>query len=61
MIRILISHYRILEKLSGGGRYMIGIRGKSQISRGSKHLGFRCVTTGQTHSAAQETKFPQEI
>ncbi len=26
-------------------RYMVGTRGKGEISTGSKHLGFRCVMT----------------
>jgi formylglycine-generating enzyme required for sulfatase activity len=26
-------------------RYMVGTRGKGEISTGTNHLGFRCVTT----------------
>jgi formylglycine-generating enzyme required for sulfatase activity len=32
-------------------RYMVGTRGKGEISSGSNHLGFRCVATMQSLSA----------
>jgi sulfatase modifying factor 1 len=32
-------------------RYMVGTRGKGEISTGTNHLGFRCVTTGDKQQA----------
>jgi hypothetical protein len=28
-------------------RYMVGTRGKGEVSTGTNHLGFRCVVTGE--------------
>jgi formylglycine-generating enzyme required for sulfatase activity len=36
-------------------RYMVGTRGKGEISTGSNHLGFRCVATTQTLSTKSKT------
>ncbi len=30
-------------------RYMVGTRGKGEVSTGTNHLGFRCVSTEQLH------------
>ena len=32
-------------------RYMVGTRGKGEVSTGSNHLGFRCVKAAETQSA----------
>jgi sulfatase modifying factor 1 len=36
-------------------RYMVGTRGKGEISTGTNHLGFRCVTTGDKQQAMGAT------
>jgi formylglycine-generating enzyme len=35
-------------------RYMVGTRGKGEVSTGTNHLGFRCVMTPEQWQAAQE-------
>src|SRR5260370_10453911 len=30
---------------AGGSRYMVGTRGKGEVSTGTNHLGFRCVSS----------------
>jgi formylglycine-generating enzyme required for sulfatase activity len=35
-------------------RYMVGTRGKGEISSGSNHLGFRCVRSAATTASAQK-------
>jgi len=39
-------------------RYMVGTRGKGEVSTGSNHLGFRCVKSGgpRTQASADNTK-----
>jgi len=39
-------------------RYMVGTRGKGEVTTGSNHLGFRCVKSApqQTHSSADQPK-----
>jgi formylglycine-generating enzyme required for sulfatase activity len=42
-------------------RYLVGSRGKGEISSGSNHLGFRCVRPAQTPAAqAALTKETQQ-
>jgi sulfatase modifying factor 1 len=36
-------------------RYMVGTRGKGEVSTGTNHLGFRCVSTKPTDSAAESS------
>ena len=33
------------EDFPGAPRYMVGTRGKGEVSTGTNHLGFRCVMT----------------
>ena len=35
-------------------RYIVGTRGKGEVSTGTNHLGFRCVTTPESSSAQNE-------
>ena len=37
-------------------RYMVGTRGKGEISTGTNHLGFRCVKNAPAHSSPAGTK-----
>jgi sulfatase modifying factor 1 len=37
-------------------RYMVGTRGKGEISTGTNHLGFRCVKSAPTHSSRTGAK-----
>ena len=36
-------------------RYIIGTRGKGEVSTGTNHLGFRCVMTPEQYAAAHST------
>jgi formylglycine-generating enzyme len=36
-------------------RYMVGTRGKGEVSTGTNHLGFRCVTTRTSSASAKST------
>jgi sulfatase modifying factor 1 len=35
-------------------RYMVGTRGKGEVSTGTNHLGFRCVKDGSNHQVGTE-------
>jgi len=37
-------------------RYMVGTRGKGEVSTGTNHLGFRCVSTSAASAAASSPK-----
>ena len=40
-------------------RYMVGTRGKGEVSTGTNHLGFRCVSTTAASSTATSPKSPK--
>jgi formylglycine-generating enzyme len=40
-------------------RYMVGTRGKGEVSTGTNHLGFRCVLTTAVYSTATSPKSEQ--
>jgi formylglycine-generating enzyme required for sulfatase activity len=40
-------------------RYMVGTRGKGEVSTGTNHLGFRCVSTRSVTSTATSPKSPK--
>jgi formylglycine-generating enzyme required for sulfatase activity len=40
-------------------RYIVGTRGKGEVSTGTNHLGFRCVTANGQGQAPQKARIPQ--
>jgi formylglycine-generating enzyme required for sulfatase activity len=41
-------------------RYMVGTRGKGEVSTGTNHLGFRCVMTGEQRGRANVVPKPHQ-
>jgi sulfatase modifying factor 1 len=42
-------------------RYIVGTRGKGEISTGTNHLGFRCVITREQYASRRSEPRPKEV